>query len=169
MLIQKYIYYYDLLHELVLRDLRLRYRRSVLGLLWTLVNPLAQLLVLTLVFRFILPLEIPNYSLFLFTGLLAWNWFQSSLFSGTGSIVESRELLRRPGFPIGVLPVVNVLSSFIHFMLALPILILFMHLSEVPFRLAFLILPIVFTFQFVLSLGLIYLLATIQVRFRDTQ
>jgi len=162
-------YSYDLLHELVVRDLKLRYRRSVLGLLWTLLNPLAQLLVLNLVFRLVLPLEIPNYSLFLFTGLLAWNWFQTSLFAGTGSIVESRELIRRPGFPIAILPVITVISSFIHFLLALPILLLFMFLFGIHFSSAFLALPVVFVFQFVLCLGLIYLLATVQVTFRDTQ
>jgi lipopolysaccharide transport system permease protein len=107
--------------------------------------------------------------LFLFTGLLAWNWFQASLFAGTGSIVDSRELIRRPGFPIGILPVVTVISSFIHFLLALPILLFFMFLSGIDFSKAFFILPVVFAFQFVLSLGLIYLLATIQVTFRDTQ
>lgn len=66
-------YLIDLLYELVLRDLKIRYRRSVLGLLWTLLNPLAQLLVLYLVFGVIVQLNIPNYPLFLFTGLLAWN------------------------------------------------------------------------------------------------
>ena len=162
-------YLYDLLHELVMRDLKLRYRRSVLGLLWTLLNPLAQLLVLNLVFRLVLPLAIPNYSLFLFTGLLAWNWFQASLFAGTGSIVESRELIRRPGFPIAILPVVTVISYFIHFLLALPILLFFMVLSGIHFSAAFLVLPVVFALQFVLILGLIYFLATVQVTFRDTQ
>jgi lipopolysaccharide transport system permease protein len=169
MVTTKYAYYYDLLHELVLRDLKLRYRRSILGLLWTLVNPLAQLLVLNLVFRLVLPLNIPNYALFLFTGLLAWNWFQASLLAGTGSIVESRELIRRPGFPIAVLPAVTVLSYFIHFALALPILFFFMWWSGIHFSSAFLILPVVFVFQFVLTLGLNYLLAAIQVTFRDTQ
>jgi lipopolysaccharide transport system permease protein len=162
-------YSYDLLHELVVRDLKLRYRRSVLGLLWTLLNPLAQLLVLNLVFRLVLPLEIPNYSLFLFTGLLAWNWFNTSLFAGTGSIVESRELIRRPGFPAAILPVITVISSFIHFLLALPILLFFMLMSGIHFSSAFLALPVIFAFQFVLCLGLIYLLATVQVTFRDTQ
>lgn len=169
MVTNKYPYYYDLLHELVLRDLKLRYRRSALGLLWTLLNPLAQLLVLNLVFRRVLPLNIPNYSLFLFTGLLAWNWFQASLFAGTSSIVDSRDLIRRPGFPVAVLPVVAVLSSFIHFLLALPILFVFMLLSGIQFSSAFLILPVVFICQFILSLGLIYILATVQVTFRDTQ
>jgi lipopolysaccharide transport system permease protein len=162
-------YFFDLLYELVLRDLKLRYRRSVLGLLWTLLNPLAQLLVLHLVFRLVLPLNIPNYSLFLFTGLLAWNWFQASLFSGTGSIVDNRELIRRPGFPVAILPAVTVISYFIHFVLALPILLIFMFLSGIHFSIAFLVLPVVFASQFVFTLGLIYLLATIQVTFRDTQ
>jgi lipopolysaccharide transport system permease protein len=164
-----YTYYYDLLHELVLRDLKLRYRRSALGLLWTLLNPLAQLLVLNLVFRRVLPLNIPNYSLFLFTGLLAWNWLQAALFSGTVSIVENRELIRRPGFPVAILPAVTVISYFIHFVLALPILLIFMFLSGMHFSIAFLVLPIIFASQFVFTLGLIYLLATIQVTFRDTQ
>lgn len=168
-LIQKHGYFYDLLYELVLRDLKLRYRRSVLGLLWTLLNPLAQLLVLNLVFSRVLPLNIPNYPLFLFTGLLAWNWFQASLYAGTGSIVDNRELIRRPGFPDAVLPVVTVVSYFIHFLLALPILLIFMFLSGIQFSSAFLFLPIIFATQFILILGLIYFTAAIQVTFRDTQ
>lgn len=162
-------YFYDLLHELVLRDLKLRYRRSVLGMLWTLLNPLAQLLVLSLVFGLMLPLNIPNYTLFLFTGLLAWNWLQASVLAGAGSIVENRELIRRPGFPTAVLPLVTVVSYFIHFLLALPILLVFMVLSGVQISGAFLALPFIFITQFILSLGLIYFLAAVQVTFRDTQ
>lgn len=163
------IYFYDLIHELVLRDLKLRYRRSVLGLLWTLLNPLVQLLVLNLIFSLVLPLNIPNYTIFLFTGLLAWNWFQASLYTGTGSIVDNRELIRRPGFPAAVLPVVTVVSNFIHFLLALPILLIFMLLSGLQVSSAFLILPVIFAIQFILILGLIYFTAAIQVTFRDTQ
>jgi lipopolysaccharide transport system permease protein len=151
------------------RDLKLRYRRSILGLLWTLLNPLAQLLVLDMVFRVVLPLDIPNFALFLFTGLLAWNWFQASLFTGTGSIVDSRELIRRPGFPVAILPVVTVISNFVHFLLALPILFLFMFSAGIHISSAFLILPVVFTVQFLLCLSLIYLFASVQVTFRDTQ
>jgi lipopolysaccharide transport system permease protein len=162
-------YLWDLLVEMVRRDLKLRYRRSILGLLWTLLNPLAQLLVLDMVFRLLLPLDIPNFSLFLFTGLLAWNWFQASLLTGTGSIVDNREMIRRPGFPIGILPVVPVISYFIHFLLALPILFVFMFLAGIQFSNAFLMLPVIFGVQIVVSLCLIYLLATIQVTFRDTQ
>lgn len=162
-------YLFDLLRELLFRDLKLRYRRSVLGMLWTLLNPLAQLVVLSLVFRLVLRLNIPNYSLFLFAGLLAWNWFTSSMHTGTGSIVDNRDLIRQPGFPAAILPAVTVAANFIHFLLALPILWGFMLLSGVPISAAFLALPIVFAIQFLLSLGLIYFLAAMQVTFRDTQ
>lgn len=162
-------YYYDLLYEMVVRDIKLRYRRSVLGIIWTLLNPLAQLLVLQLVFRLVLPLNIPDYTLFLFIGLLAWNWFNASLYAGTGSIVENRDLVRRPGFPVAVLPVVTVTSSFIHFLLALPILLIFMVIAGVHISSAILLLPVILAVQFVFSLSMIYFLAAIQVTFRDTQ
>ena len=105
-------YQFDLLRELVLRDLRLRYKRS-LGVFWSLLNPLLQLLVFTLIFGIVLPLKIPNFPLFLFVGLLAWNWFQASLTEATGAIVDNRDLVRRPGFSTTILPVVPVTTNFI--------------------------------------------------------
>jgi lipopolysaccharide transport system permease protein len=166
---QKIIYQRDLLRELVSRDIKLRYRRSVLGVAWSLVNPLAQLLVFYFVFSRILPLNIPNYALFLFIGLIVWNWFQSSLIAGTGAIVENRELIKRPGFPTGILPVVTVTTNFVHFVLALPIVLIFMALNQIHVTSAIVILPILFAFQFLLTLSLVYILASVHVTFRDTQ
>ena len=162
-------YLFDLFYELVVRDLKLRYKRSVLGLAWTLVNPLVQLLVLSFIFRTVLPLDIPNYPSFLFTGLLAWNWFQLSLYSSTGAIVDNRELVRRPGFPVTVLPMVTVASYFIHFLLALPILLAFLVLSGIRLSSAALLLPAIWAVQFVLTLSWAYLVAALHVTFRDTQ
>ena len=65
---------------------------------WSLLNPLAQLLVFQFVFRSILPLKIPDYSSFLFIGIIAWGWFQSSVQQASGSIVENGELIKQPGF-----------------------------------------------------------------------
>ncbi|HLE14919.1 MAG TPA: ABC transporter permease [Anaerolineales bacterium] len=163
------VYLRDLLRELVARDMKLRYRRSVLGLAWTLLNPLAQLLVLNFVFSRILPLNIPNYPSFLFVGLLAWSWFQSSLINGTGAIVDNRDLIKRPGFPEAILPLVTVSANFIHFLLALPVLFLFLILARIPLSGAILALPLVFAVQFILTLSLVYLVATMHVTFRDTQ
>lgn len=163
------VYLRDLLRELVARDMKLRYRRSVLGMAWTLLNPLAQLLVLNFVFSRILPLNIPNYPSFLFVGLLAWSWFQASLMNGTGAIVDNRDLIKRPGFPDSVLPIVTVSANFIHFLLALPVLLLFLILAKIPFSAAILALPAVFLVQFIFTLSLVYLVATMHVTFRDTQ
>ena len=112
----------DLFRELIARDMKLRYKRSVMGVAWTLLNPLAELVILFLIFGLVLPLDIPNYPAFLFIGIFAYGWFQNSLYFATGAIVGNRELVRQPGFPVLILPVVTVASNLIHFLLALPIL-----------------------------------------------
>ena len=103
----------DLLHVLVGRDIKLRYRGSLLGVLWSLLNPLAHLVVLVFVFQWVAPLNIPNYPLFVFTGVLAWNWFSAALPAATISITSNRQLIRQPGFPAAILPAVPVLSSLV--------------------------------------------------------
>ena len=163
------IYLGDLLRELVARDMKLRYKRSVLGFAWSLVNPLSQLLVLNLIFGLVLPLNIPNYTSFLFCGLLAWNWFQSSLFGATTAIVDNRELIRRPGFPVAILPVITVTTQLVHFLLALPILLLFLLFQHIPITGAILALPVIIALQYALTLSFAYLVAAVHVTFRDTQ
>lgn len=162
-------YLVDLLRELVVRDMKLRYKRSVLGLAWSLLNPLAQLLVFSFIFQAVLPLHIPNYTLFLFAGLLAWTWFQSSVTAATGAIVDNRELIRRPCFPVAVLPVVIIITNLLHFLLALPILLVFLILEGIPVTVALSALPAVILLQFTLTLAISYWLATLHVSFRDTQ
>lgn len=163
------IYLRDLLRELVVRDMKLRYKRSVLGAAWSLLNPLAQLVVFSVVFRLILPLNIPDYPAFLFTGLLAWSWFQSSLLLAAGAIVNNRELIRQPGFPMAVLPVVTVTTHLIHYLLALPILLFFLLFSRIELGTAVFALPLLLILQYLFTLGLAYVVATIHVIFRDTE
>ncbi len=164
-----FLYLIDLLRELIVRDIKLRYKRSLLGIAWSLLNPLAQLLVFSLIFGFVLPLNIPNYASFLFTGLLAWNWFQASLYAATGAIVDNRELIRRPGFSAIILPIVSVATNFIHYLLALPILLVFLLINGISLNTAGLALPVIFAVQFLFTLSLSYLVATLHVTFRDTQ
>ena len=162
-------YLRDLLRELIGRDMKLRYRRSVLGLAWSLLNPLAELLVLTFVFTYVLPLNIADFPVFLYTGLLAWNWFRASLSSGTNVIVNNRSLIRLPGFPIPILPIVTTGSYFVHFVLSLPILVLFLILYQIPLSAALIALPFIMAVEFLFIISLVYFLAAIQVTFRDTQ
>ena len=162
-------YLRDLLRELIVRDLKLRYRRSVLGLAWSLLNPLAELLVLTFVFTYLLPLNIDDFPVFLYTGLLAWNWFRASLSSGSNVIVNNRGLIRLPGFPVPILPIVTTASYFVHFVLSLPILVIFLYLYKIPLSAAVIALPFVMAVEFLFIISLVYFLAAIEVTFRDTQ
>ncbi len=166
---RQFIYIRDLLYELVARDIKLRYKRSALGIVWTLLNPLAQLLVYHFIFRLVLPLQIPNYASFLFTGLIAWNWFQFSLSQATLAIVDNRELVKRSGFPLAILPIVTVMSHLVHFLIALPVLCIFLAIEGIPITKAVIFLPFVMIVQFIFTLALSYIVATSQVRFHDTQ
>ncbi len=159
----------DLIRELVARDMKLRYRGSLLGIAWTLLNPLTELVVLLVVFGTVLRVNIPNYAAYLFTGLLVYGWFQSSLNYATGAIVNNRELIRRPGVPSGILPIVTVASNLVHFLLSLPILFGLLLASHVQITMAILALPILIAVEFLLILGFAYPIATMHVWFRDTQ
>ena len=166
---QRLIHTRDLLRELIARDIQLRYRGSFLGILWTLLNPLAELLVLLFVFGTVLNVNIPNFSAYLFTGLIAYGWFQTSVNFATLSVVGNRELVRRPGVPIAVLPIVTVAANLVHFLLSLPILIGLLLYSGVSFSAAVAAMPLIIAIEFVLILGFAYPVATINVWFRDTQ
>ncbi len=166
---QRLLYVRDLLLTLVGRDMKLRYKRSILGIAWSLLTPLAQLAVFYLVFKVLLPLNVPNYLAFLFSGVLAWNWFNGALFQATSAVVDNRDLIKRPGFPIAILPAVTITSNLVHFLLALPILFAFLVLGGSRLTTALLALPLVIAIQFILTLSLAYFTATFYVTFRDTQ
>ena len=159
----------DLLRELIARDIKLRYRGSALGILWTLLNPLAELLVLSLVFGVILRVDIPNFAAYLFTGLMVYGWFQTSVNFATEAVVGNRELVRRPNVPILVLPVVTAASNLFHFLLSMPILLALLFSNHIAIGWSILALPVLIAIEFVLILAFAYPVATINVWFRDTQ
>jgi lipopolysaccharide transport system permease protein len=159
----------DLLLELIARDIKLRYRGSALGITWTLLNPLAELLVLLLVFSTVFRSDTPHFPAYLFTGLLAYGWFQTALNFATVAVVGNRELVRRPGVPVLILPVVTVASNLAHFLLSLPILFGLLLIDHVPLTRAVVALPFVIAIEFLLILGFAYPVAIIHVWFRDTQ
>lgn len=162
--------YRALVWALVVRQLSSRYRGSVLGLLWTLLNPLCLMLVYTLVFCFyIRGGAVEHYSIFVFCGLLPWIWFTSALGEGTSAIVSSAHLITKSMFPAQILPFVAVLTSFCNFLLSLPVLCLFMLFEGVPFHLSLLALPVLMAVQLVFVSGVVFGLSAINVRFRDVQ
>jgi lipopolysaccharide transport system permease protein len=158
----------DLVRELLLRNVRLRYRRSVLGVAWSQLAPLGLVVVLSLVFMRVIPLGIENYPVFLFVGLTSWQWFQGGINSATTSVIANRDLVRQPGFPLRLLPAIEVGSHLVQYVLALPVLLgaVFVATGRIP--LTAIALPVVVGIQLLLCLGPGYVLATAHVRVRDT-
>jgi lipopolysaccharide transport system permease protein len=167
--LRQWTYLHDVLRVLVERDFKLRYKRSFFGVGWSLMVPLAQLGVLYVVFNKIVPLKIPHFTAFLFTGILPWNWFQASLLASALSVIDNRELIKQVGFPVPLLPAITVFSQFVHFLLALPIMAAFLIFDGYRLHASVAALPLVILFEFALILSLAYFVATLQVKFRDTQ
>ena len=133
---------FDLLRELVDRDMKLLYKRSTLGIAWTLINPLLQLAVFSFVFKTVIPVNVPQFSSFAFSGLLIWTWTQTALFQATALITGNRALIRQPNFPIAILPVVTTTTGLIHFLLALPVLIIFLAIDGIQPNSVLLYMPV---------------------------
>ena len=118
------------IQSLVERELKARYRGSVLGFLWSFINPLLQLGIYWFVFSYIMPtrgsMGMSPYALFLFTGILPWTWFSSSVMESSAILMSSANLIKKILFPAEVLPIVVVLSNLVHFFLGLPILFAFL-------------------------------------------
>lgn len=159
----------NLLKQLVNREMKLLYKRSLLGIAWTLISPLLQLTALIFVFQVVIPVNVPNYASFVFCGLLSWNWFQASLFQASGVIISNSSLIRQPRFPAAILPIVTVTVGLVHFLLSLPVLFLFLLIDDVKLGAIVLFLPLLQLIQFVFTVSLGYFLAAFNVTFRDTQ
>jgi lipopolysaccharide transport system permease protein len=159
----------DLLYRLVEREMKLIYKRSILGVAWTLIVPLMQLLAFTFMFHSVLGVHVSKYASYAFTGLLVWNWFQTSLIAATGCIIKSHSLLEQPGFPVSILPIVSVVTWLIHFAAALPVLLFFLCWDGAMLTPAILLMPLLLVLQAAFTLSLAYPLSALNVPMRDTQ
>ena len=164
---------------LVAREVKARYRGSVLGFFWSLLNPLLMLAVYALVFQLLLPNRSPStspYALFLFCGLLPWNWLSSSITDAASSLLTHGALLRKILFPAEVLPAVSVFAQGVHFLLALPVLLAALVAgafgafgTRVPLGWSLVQVAGLLVLQAVLLLGIGLFLAALTVHFRDVR
>jgi lipopolysaccharide transport system permease protein len=163
--------YRGLIQSLVARDLKARYRGSVLGFVWSFVNPLLLLSVYSFVFTTIMPngdQRTRPYAVFMFCGLLPWMWFAASLTEATSSLITGGNLIKKVLFPAEVLPIVSVLANMVHYLLGLVILAAFMigfHHYPNPTSLPWF--PLVVLVQLIFTLGLAFALSALTVHFRD--
>jgi len=164
-----------LIKTLVGRELKARYRGTILGFFWSFFNPLLLMIVYTVVFGFILMPRDPAfegspwlYALFLFCGVLPWQvWFSASSLESANVLVAQGNLIKKMLFPTEILPIVVVTSNFIHFLLGIPILFLFIPVLGKSYTPYLLFLPIVILVQYVFTLGFCLLVSSLTVHFRD--
>ena len=163
--------YRGLISSLVARELKARYRGSVLGFVWSFVNPLLLLLIYSFVFAYVLPNPTPGiqpYALFMFCGILPWTWFSASLSESANSLIAGGNLIKKVLFPAEVLPIVSVLTNMVHFFLGLPILIAFLLVSgHYPDPWDLFWFPVAVIVQLIFSTALALMLAALTVHFRD--
>ncbi|MCA9899868.1 MAG: ABC transporter permease [Ardenticatenaceae bacterium] len=163
------LYQRDLMRELVLREMRMQYKHSFMGFAWSLLNPLMHLLVFYFIFRVVLTVNMSRFSSQVFIGLLSWEWLQGGLTQAANVITGNRELVRRPGFSLAILPIVTNITRMMDFIFSLPILLIILLIENAHLGPRLLLLPFLMALQFLLILGFSYLVASTNVLFRDTQ
>lgn len=159
--------YAELIKNLAVKEFKLRYRNSVLGFFWSLLNPLAMMVILSLVFSVLVKSGIENFPVFLLPALLVWRFFSIGTTMSLGSILGNVPLVTKVYFPRWLLVLssnlANAIGSTLEFVVLLPLLILLgMNLTYLVF-----LLPIILTFEFILIMGVSFLLASLNVYYRD--
>lgn len=149
--------YRFLIYNLVVRDLKSRYRNSVLGFLWSLLNPLGMMAVFTVISLVLFRDQtIENYPIFLLSGILAWNYFSASMMTGTNSVVANGHLIKKVHFPTEVLPIATILANLVNFLLALLLLFAAIVILRIDFSPWIWLLPAVILIQTMFTLGIVF-------------
>lgn len=148
------------------RELKRKYKSTILGFLWILLNPLLQMLILTVVFSLFFKIKVKDYPIFALSGLLPWTFFAEGLTSATESLITNRDLIKKVPFPRELLPISSVLAHLITSSLAILLLAVFVSIRfEIDFRFAFFI-PIMLL-ETALITGISLLLSSLDIYFRD--
>ncbi|NJO43936.1 MAG: ABC transporter permease [Cyanobacteria bacterium CRU_2_1] len=162
--------YKDLVIVLLQKELKVRYKNKLLGYLWSLANPLASALVFYIAFQVFLRVSEPNYALFLIAGLFPWQWLSNSVNSAPNLFVGSGSIIKKVNFPRNIVPLCAVLNHMIHFIITIPVILLFMVIYRQSPSLSWIYgFPILLTIQFVMAYGIALGLSSINLFFRDLE
>lgn len=162
----------ELLYFLVWRDLKVRYKQSFLGVLWIVLQPLVTMVVFTMVFNRVLGVggegDVP-YPIFVYSALLPWTYFSSSLSRASTSLVSNAKLVSKVYFPRLIIPLSAVLPGLVDFAIAFVVLLGMMLMYDYPLNIMILTLPLALLLSVMTSLGVGFWLSALDVRYRDVQ
>ena len=165
--IKVFLKYKSLLNELVVRDIKVRYRKSVLGLLWTVLNPLLMMCVITVVFSTLFRQNIPNFPIYYLAGSLIFSFNSEATSNGLYSIIGSASLIKKVYIPKYLFPISKVLSALVNLGFSLVAMFVVMIVTGAPFHATLLLMPLPIFYVFLFTSGLSLLLAAATVYFRD--
>ena len=161
--------YREFLKTSIKKEFRGKYKKSFLGVLWSFINPLLQLLVYALVFPYILRVEVENYTMFLVVALIPWNFFNATIAQSTSTIIASSGILKKVYFPRIILPISNVTSNLINYLISCIIVVIALLVSGIGISEYILFLPLLIFIQYIISLAFSMLLSSITVYIRDLE
>lgn len=167
--IREIVEYRDMIGSLVRRELRGRYEKSVLGFLWSFLSPLFQILIYNIVFTQVFHNGMPNFYIYLMTGLLPWNFFSDSVGQAAGSIIYNAEMIKKIYFPREVLVIAEVSSKFVNMLLSFVVMAGFLIFSGCGFSRHIVLLPMIMLTEFLLALGFSFLISATTVYLRDLE
>jgi lipopolysaccharide transport system permease protein len=163
-------YYIDLLLVLTKKEMKVKYKSSFLGYLWSVANPLAFAFVFYIAFKVVMKIQMEEYVLFLITGLFPWQWFANSINASSMVFLSNTSIIKKVNFPRQVLPLAAVLQDMIHFILAIPVIILFMLIYHHPISWGWIYgIPALLGAQFLMTYGLSLVISSANLFFRDIE
>ncbi len=165
--IKKILNYKELLVNLVIKDLKVRYRGAVLGYMWSLLNQILMMIIYSIVFSYIIRIEVENYPVFLLCALLPWSFFSTSLTTASSSIVDNFSLINKVYFPREIFPISVILSNLLHLIISMFILIIFLFFTPSGLSLSIFLLPFVMLAHLIFTIGISLLLSCLTVFYRD--
>lgn len=162
--------YRELLMTLIRKDLKVRYKESALGFLWSMANPASSLVVWYVVFTYLFPQGMPRFAIYLLTGLLVWTFFITALLGGTAAILSNASIVKKVAFPREILVLSNVGSALVHFVLQAVVLLgAMVAFQHAPSPTYLLLVPVALVVLTIFVTGLAILLSALNVYVRDTQ
>lgn len=166
----KLVYYADLVFVLTQKEIKVKYKSSILGYLWSIGHPLAFAFVFFIAFKIIMRIQMEDYALFLITGLFPWQWFSNSIIFSPMIFLSNASIIKKINFSRHTIPFSIVLQDMVHFIFSIPVIVLFMFIYQRAPAVSWLYgIPILLLIQFIMTYGVVLVISSCNLFFRDLE